>query len=88
MYNEIKANIINKFFNKFLYTCGCSKPAMINKIIENSIFSSKYDYDTNMMTMTLGDNINLTFEFNWENTSYICKSNNKEIQHYRLIKVK
>ena len=88
MYNEIKANIIKKFFNKFLYTSGCSKSAMINKIIENSIFSSEYDYDTNVMTMTLGDNINLAFEFNWENTSYISKPDNKEIQHYKLIKVK
>ena len=36
MYNEIKQNIIKNFLNKgYLYTCGCKKEPIINKIIEN-----------------------------------------------------
>lgn len=89
MYSEIKNNIVKNFLNKgYLYTCGCSKSAIVDKIIENSIFTTNYNYDTNVMTMKLGDNVDITFDFDWELTSYINKLNNKEVQHYKLIKIK
>jgi len=87
MYNQITENIKNNFLNKgYLYTCGYDKNGIIDKLIENSIFDTHYDYEHDILNMDLGDNINIKFNFIWEQTSYITKYN-KEIQHYRLIEI-
>jgi len=71
MYNEIKQNIINNVLNKrYLYAFGCKKESMIDNIIENNIFASKYDYNNDILTMNLGDNVIIDFKFEWGTTSY------------------
>lgn len=85
MYNEIKQNILNNFLNKgYLYACGCKKEPIINKIIENKIFDTTYNYDTDIMTMNLGDNVKIDFKFEWGQSSYL---NNSNIIHYKLVKI-
>jgi len=90
MYNEIKQSIINNFLNKgYLYSCGYKKESIIGKIIENSIFETEYDYNTDIMTMKLGDNINLNFNFEWGESSYSCMNANKTNKtYYKVVNIK
>jgi len=75
MYNEIKQNIINNILNeRYLYTFGCRKESMVDNIIKNSIFTSKYDYDNDILTMDLGDNVIIDFKIDWGTTSYSTTS--------------
>jgi len=85
MYSEIKKNIIDNFLNKnYLYTCGCSKPHIVQHIIDYSIFKTSYDFDNDILTMYLGDNVNITFNFIWE--SY--NKQNITTLFYKLINIK
>ena len=86
MYNEIKQNIIKNFLNKgYLYACGCRKEPIIERIIENGIFTTTYDYQNDMMTMKLGDNISIDFKFEWNQSSY---SNHPNMIHYKIANIK
>ena len=85
MYNEIKQNIIKNFLNKrYLYTFGCKKEPIVDNIIENCIFTTKYDYKNDIMTMDLGDNIKIDFKFEWGQTSYSTAS----LPHYKIMDIK
>ena len=85
MYNEIKKNIINNFLNKnYLYTCGCSKPHIIQNIINNNIFNTSYNFNNDVMTMSLGNNVVIKFNFIWE--SY--NKQNTVTKFYKLINIK
>ena len=85
MYNEIKQNIIKNFLNKgYLYAYSCKKEPIIDKIIENKLFDTTYNYDTDIMTMNLGDNIKIDFNFEWEQSPHI---NNPNIIYYKLINI-
>ena len=88
MYNEIKQNIIKNFFNKgYLYACGCKREAIIDNIIDKSIFAINYNYKNDILTMNLGNNISIDFSFNWEYKTY--KNNfGREMPHYKLISIK
>lgn len=87
MYNEIKQNIIDNFFNKgYLYTYACSKQAIIDKIFENTIFPINY-YNNDVINMNLGDKVNISFKLNWEVITSVNKLNNKETKYYKLIKI-
>lgn len=89
MYNEIKQNIIENFLNKgYLYSCGYKKESIIGKIIENGIFDTIYDYKTDVMTMKLGDNINIDFNFEWAESSYSNTNNTTNRTHYKIAKIK
>ena len=89
MYNEIKQNIIKNFLNKgYLYSCGYSKESIIGKIIENGIFDTIYDYKTDMMTMKLGDNISVDFNFEWAESSYSNTHNITNRIHYKIVNIK
>jgi len=86
MYNEIKQNIIKNFLNKgYLYACGCKKEPIINKIIENKIFETTYDYNKDIMTMVLGNGISIDFKFDWTQSAY---SNNSNMIYYKITNIK
>ena len=84
MYNEIKQNIIKNFLNKgYLYTCGCKKEPIINKIIENGVFPTVYNYQNDMMTMNLGNGIIIDFKFEWLMSNF---EKNKS-QYYKIANI-
>lgn len=86
MYNEIKQNIIKNFLNKgYLYACGCKKEPIIDKIIENKIFETTYDYKNDIMTMVLGNGISIDFKFDWTQSTY---SNHPNMIHYKIANIK
>jgi len=77
MYDEIKKNIIDNFFNRnYLWTSLISKNTIVNFIKEKSVFPIAGNGD--MITMNLGNDISLMFILEWETT----KDN-----RYRLIKI-
>ena len=86
MYNEIKQNIIKNFLNKgYLYSCGCKKEPIINRIIENQIFNTTYNYNNDVMTMVLGNGISIDFNFEWTQSAY---SNHPSMIYYKITNIK
>ena len=86
MYNEIKQKIIKNFLNKgYLYVCGCKKEPIINRIIENQIFDTTYNYNNDVMTMVLGNGISIDFNFEWTQSTY---SNHSDMIHYKITNIK
>jgi hypothetical protein len=77
MYDEIKKNLIDNFFNRnYLWTSLVSKNTIVNFIKEKSLFPIAGNSD--MITMNLGNDISIMFILEWETT----KDN-----RYRLIKI-
>ncbi len=87
MYEGIKKNIINGFFNPlFRYTMGCNKHAIFDKMNDISMFRLEHlkavSDTTDVIRMHLGDGIFLDFVINWEirvpvnstESSYLLKS--------------
>jgi len=87
-YNEIKQNIIDKFFNKIYRNSICScKNSIISDIKERCPFNVDIlDNDYTILKMVLGNNIILTFNFEWEIKRY-TNSTKIEIESYKLIKI-
>ncbi len=77
MYDEIKKNLIDNFFNRnYLWASLVSKNTIVNFIKEKSVFPIAGNSD--MITMNLGNDISIMFILEWE----ITKDN-----RYRLIKI-
>ena len=67
MYETIRNNIINNFLNRnYRWTCVSNKKAVFNDMIDRSPFPFTYDYDKDILMVTLGDNINISVHFIWE----------------------
>ena len=67
MYNEIKQNIINNFFNpNYKYTVYIAKKFIIDSMETRCIFPCTYNEDMTIFTVTLGDGISIEFHFDWE----------------------
>lgn len=83
MYNEIKNNIINNFFNThYLWTCVLSKNIVIHDIKKRCPFDIEINSDNDILTMNLGDNIVIDFNFTWEKK---VNTNNNVI--YKLVNI-
>ena len=66
MYNEIKQNFIEKFFNKnFRYTTVSVKEAVIDKIRFIFPFDFTVSDNVKFITLHLGNNVDVTFKFHW-----------------------
>ncbi len=78
MYEAVRNNIINNFLNRnYRWTCVNNKKSVFNDMIDRSPFPFTYDYDKDILMITLGDNINITVHFVWEYKN--------DIKQYRLI---
>ena len=67
MYETVRNNIINNFLNRnYRWTCVSNKKAVFNDMIDRSPFPFTYDYDKDILMVTLGDNINIAVHFIWE----------------------
>ena len=86
MYEEIKNNIIENFFNThYLLTSCLNKDIIINDIKERMPFEVSWKTNDSI-NMNLGDGINVVFNLKWE--SEIRKiSSGKEYTNYKLIKI-
>lgn len=88
MYNEIKDSIFNNYLRKyFLYTFSYSKIPIINNIIDHSIFETYYDYKNNILTFSLGNDIDVNFSLGWEFKEIYEDFNKFKIQ-CKLINIK
>lgn len=87
-YSHIKQNFIERFFNKnFRYAWGYSKNAIIDKFETFCPFPYSYDTKTDILTIDLGDNVVLTFNFVWEKREHEHKLTKKIHTTYRLIEI-
>ena len=67
MYETVRNNIINNFLNRnYRWTCVTNKKTILNDMIDRSPFPFTYDYDKDILMITLGDNINIDVHFIWE----------------------
>jgi hypothetical protein len=67
MYETVRNNIINNFLNRnYRWTCVTNKKTILNDMIDRSPFPFTYDYDKDILMITLGDNINIAVHFIWE----------------------
>ena len=83
MYNEIKQNFIEKFFNKnFRYCTLSNKKALIDKMYLVFPFDYSYNDDLSVLTLHLGDNVNIDFKLDWNISEH---SNGHKL--YRLNKI-
>ena len=80
MYEEIKNNIIENFFNRnYKWTFGSKKQTIIANIKEHSIFPIDYDYNTDILSMYLGNDIIINFNLIWKTQT------NNQSSVYKLI---
>lgn len=89
MYDEIKKNIIERFFNNYyLWTCCNNRDVLLSDINKRIPFDVRYpnfsDYET--IEMNLGDNIKITIKLKWEKRTFKNSIGN-EIINYRLINI-
>lgn len=67
MYEAVRNNIINNFLNRnYRWTCVSNKETVFNDMRDRSPFPFTYDYDKDILMVTLGDNINIAVHFIWE----------------------
>jgi len=70
MYNEIKQNFIEKFFNKnFRYCVVSKKEALLDKIILLLPFDFYFN-GNDLLTLNLGNDVNITFKLEWNATEH------------------
>ena len=82
MYEEIKNNIIEKFFNRnYRYTVVTCKQRIIDDINERLPFKTISDNSYDNIDIELGDNIVLSFNLYWET------KNNGKLTMYKLMKI-
>ena len=86
MYQEIKQNLIDHFFNTYyLWTCCSTKKSILSDIQKRCPFKTKILNNGNLIYMYLGDNITLSFDLKWEQRT---NENSKHIMtSYRLISI-
>jgi len=78
MYEEVKSNIINNFLNKsYLNTFSITKEYIIDRILSDCIFPTTYDYDKDILTMNLGNDIVIDFNIKWDNSKINFKKISK-----------
>jgi hypothetical protein len=83
MYDEIKKNIINNFFNTYyLWSCVLTKNTVIGDIKNRCPFEVETNTDNDILTMNLGDNIIIDFNLTWEK-----KVNVNNIVVYKLVNI-
>lgn len=85
-YNEIRQNLIEKFFNKnYRYSCVTCKSTVINDMQNRLPFNINYNND--VLNINLGNNIDLTFNLIWETKEQEDKVKKIPSIYYRLIKI-
>ena len=78
-YDVVRDNFIKNFLNRnYLWTCVARKEAIFEDMLDRSPFPFDYDYDNDVMMLHLGNNINISFHFAW---------NNSENNTFHLIKI-
>lgn len=66
-YSEIKKNVIERFLVPlYKFTMIRQKRIAIKNIEERFPFKIDYDYETDIMKIYLGDDINIDITFEWE----------------------
>lgn len=66
-YSEIKKNVIERFLVPlYKFTMIRQKRIAIKNIEERFPFKIDYNYETDVMKIYLGDNINIDITFEWE----------------------
>jgi hypothetical protein len=67
MYNEIKKNIIENFFNRnYRYTVVSCRKRIIDDISERLPFVVTTNNACDILVIYLGDNISISFALTWE----------------------
>lgn len=85
-YNEIRQNLIEKFFNRnYRYTCVTCKNSVINDMKNRLPFNINCNND--VLYINLGNNIDLTFNLTWEKKEKEDKVQKMPSIYYRLIKI-
>lgn len=85
MYEEIKNNIIENFFNKYYrYTCVSVKNCIFSDMVERLPFPFVYNSDSDSLTINLGNGVNINFNFKWDERENTNKFINK---HYTLLEI-
>ena len=68
-YDVVRDNFIKNFLNRnYLWTCVARKEAIFEDMLDRSPFPFDYDYDNDVMMLHLGNNINISFHFTWNNS--------------------
>lgn len=87
MYEGIKKNFIENFFNRhYRYTVCACKSGLENDIALRCPFPVEWMNNDNVICINLDDNISLMFNLVWEER--LSNANHgKQITTYRLIKI-
>ena len=84
MYEEIKKNIIEHFFNThYLWACCVNKKFIFDNMQNNCPFNIIVNENGNTIIMNLGNNINISFNLKWEERHI----DNSKYINYRLISI-
>lgn len=79
MYDEIKKNIITNFINRnYRYASVMLKNSVINDIRQRFPFPFTYDYETDIMHIKMGNEVNIDLQFTWNYTPH---------KRYHLVKI-
>ena len=82
MYETVKNNILKNFLiPNYLWTCIVRKEALLDDMLNRSPFPFNYDYDKDVLNVNLGNDISISFNFTWEDSSIgLC-------MRHRLVKI-
>lgn len=87
-YEHIKQNFIERFFNKnFKYSWAYSKNAILSKLEEFCPFPFTYNESNDVLRIDLGDDVILTFQFEWERREHEHKLTKTIHTTYRLVNI-
>lgn len=87
MYEEIKKNLIEHFFNThYRWTCCTTKGSLFSDMQTRCPFRFKIESNGEAIEMNLGNNVVISFNFIWEEKPFVNNCG-KNMTSYRLIKI-
>jgi len=82
MYETVKNSILKNFLiRNYLWTYIVNKEALFEDMLERSPFPFNYDYDNDVLMVNIGNDINISFNFIWEESPLGVN------KRYHLIKI-
>ena len=82
MYETVKNSILKNFLiRNYLWTYIVNKEALFEDMLKRSPFPFNYDYDNDVLMVNIGNDINISFNFIWEESPLGVN------KRYHLIKI-
>lgn len=82
MYETVKNSILKNFLiRNYLWTYIVNKEALFEDMLERSPFPFNYNYDNDVLMVNIGNDINISFNFIWEESPLGVN------KRYHLIKI-